>query len=174
MWSLWASGTNTEEGTPGPPPSQFPHIVFLILAITECRKNRNSNIVNDYVLFLDSDHNPHHLCLLSYRMPSDFTPVIAPHGNSKTKKPFFPTLPSTKMEIEIQNRSCGPKSALGIVSEKLGGIVDANSPCELPRNERQISYIKSKSTSSNLVLADQVFAMMRSAKEEDVVGKFVR
>ena len=102
-------------------------------------------------------------------------PITAPNGNSKTKKPFFPTLPSTKMEIEIQSRSCGPKSALDIVSEKLGGIVDADdSPCELPRNERQISYIKSKSTSSNLVLADQVFALMRSAKEEDVTGKFVR
>ena len=71
------------------------------------------------------------------------------------------TLPSTEMEIEMQSRSCGPKSALGIVTEKLGGIVDADdSPCELPTNEQRISYIKSKSTSSNLVLVDQVFAIM--------------
>ena len=78
------------------------------------------------------------------------------------------------MEIEIQSRSCGPKSALGIVSEKLGGIVDADSPCEpFLETNGKISYIKSKSTSSNPVLADQVFAMMRSA-EEDVMGKFVR
>ena len=74
----------------------------------------------------------------------------------------------------MQSRSCGPKSTLRIVSEKLGGVVDAGGPCELPRNERQISYIKSKSTSSNLPLADQVFAIMQSAKEEDVMGKFVR
>ena len=60
------------------------------------------------------------------------------------------------------------------MSEKLGGVVDADSPCELPRNERQISYIKSKTTSSNLPLADQVFAIMQSAKKEDVMGKFVR
>ena len=60
------------------------------------------------------------------------------------------------------------------MSDKLGGVVDANGPCELPRNERQISCIKSKTTSSNLPLADQVFAIMQSAKEEDVMGKFVR
>ena len=107
-------------------------------------------------------------------MPSNFTPIIAPHGNSKTKKPFFPTLPSTKLEIESQSKSSGPKTTLSLVSEKLGGVVDADSPCELPRNERQVSYIKSKSTSSNLPLADQVFAIMQSAKQEDVIGKFVR
>ena len=35
---------------------------------------------------------------------------------------------------------------MGIVSGKLGGVVDASEPCELPRNERQITYIRSKST----------------------------
>lgn len=74
----------------------------------------------------------------------------------------------------MQSRLRGPRTTLSIVSEKLGGVVDTDSPCELPRNERQISYIKSKTTSSNLPLADRVFAIMQSANEEDVMGKFVR
>ena len=80
-----------------------------------------------------------------------------------------------KAEIEMQCKSHGPKNALSIVSDKHGGIVDASSPCELPRNERQITYIKSKSTpTTSCPLADQVFAIMLSAKEEDFMGKFVR
>ena len=74
----------------------------------------------------------------------------------------------------MQSRSHGSKATLSIVSEKLGGVVDADSPCELPRNERQISYIKSKSASPSHPVVDQVFAIMQSAKEEDVMGKFVR
>ena len=143
----------------------FPMWLVVVNIFTEAQNN---------FLCIDADHNPHHLCLLSYRMPSNFTPIVAPHGNSKTKKPFFPTLPSTKLEIESQSKSSGPKTTLSLVSEKLGGVVDADSPCELPRNERQVSYIKSKSTSSNVLLADQVFAIMQSAKQEDVIGKFVR
>ena len=104
--------------------------------------------VHNVYIFVDPDRNPNHLCLLSYHMPSDFTPIIASHWNSKVKKPFFPTLPCTKMEMEMQSRSCGPKATLSIVSEKLG-VVNADGPCELPRNERQIFYIKSKSTSAN-------------------------
>lgn len=125
--------------------------------------------------FVDHEGNPHHLCLLCYRIPSDFTPVVASHGNSKLKKPFFPTLPSTKKDIEVESSSHGPKTTVRIVSNQLGGVVDAKGPCELPRNERQVTYIRSKS--SNEVSStnfDHVFAIMQSAKEEDATGKFVR
>ena len=58
-------------------------------------------------------------------------------------KPFFPTLPSTK--VAIQETSHGPKQVLAEVSRKLGGVQQASGPCELPRNERQVLYIHSKS-----------------------------
>ena len=90
--------------------------------------------------------------MLSYRIPPNFTPVITSHGNSKSDAPFFPTLPSTKVEIGIHCKSLGPKHALGIVSDKLGGILDANSPCELLRNERQVAYMKSQAKSDTLSL----------------------
>ena len=113
-------------------------------------------------------------------MPKGFIPELHPHGNDKTgKKPFFPTLPSTKKDIESEPGSHGPKRVLATVSQKLGGIQHALSPCELPRNERQVMYIHSKTKSSshggvNDPCADQVFAMMQSAKVSDGLGHFVR
>lgn len=131
--------------------------------------------------FTDSGGNPHHLCLVSYRMPTDFVPSVTPHGNSKSSVPFFPTLPSTQKAISKQCHSGGPKRVLGAVSKDLGGVLHAKSPCELPRNERQVAYLKNKSKFAEASsgtktdsLSDQVFAIMQSAKMEDHQGKFVR
>ena len=65
------------------------------------------------------------------------------HGNSKSDSPFYPTLTSTKMDIEEQCSSHCPKNTVRIVSAKLDGVMDG-SPCELPRNERQVTYFKNK------------------------------
>lgn len=104
------------------------------------------------------------------------------HGNDKTIKPFYPTLPSTKAEIESQSVSRGPKQVVATVSRKHGGVQHASSPCELLRNERQVSYIHTRKKASRVPslgdaidpLADQVFAMMQSAKLSDSLGLFVR
>lgn len=55
----------------------------------------------------------------------------------------------------------------------------ASSPCELFRNERQVSYVKSHSgciphSSGQDPMADQVFTLMQQAKMEDQDRKFVR
>ena len=42
----------------------------------------------------------------------------------------------------------GVKQVLAIVSRELGVVQHALSPCELPQNERQVSYIHSKSKAS--------------------------
>ena len=128
--------------------------------------------------FIDNCQNPHYLCLISYRLPLNFTPVISAHGNSKSKRPFFPTLPSTKIDLTEQCQSQGPKAAVRIVSKKLGGVVGSKSPCELPRNERQATYLKSKCTNSQFSndksFTDDVFVLMQRAKEKDDLGLFVR
>jgi len=107
---------------------------------------------------------------------------VSLHGNDKTIKPFYPTLPSTKAEIESQSVSRGPKQVVATVSRKHGGVQHASSPCELLRNERQVSYIHTRKKASRVPslgdaidpLADQVFAMMQSAKLSDSLGLFVR
>ena len=72
--------------------------------------------------------------------------LVASHGNSKQKVPFYPTLPSTKCLIqkEISSKQSGPKHTISIVSQKVDGVTCATSPCDLPHNERQISHLKSR------------------------------
>ena len=130
---------------------------------------------NFCLLITDPQGNPHHLCLVSYRLPHGFNPVVVPHGNSKSNQPFFPTLPSTKALIEAQSQRSGPKETLNVVSTKLGGVVNARSASQLPRNERQVSYIQSRSkphaSSSG---SDEMFEMIQQAKLGDSTGMFVR
>ena len=94
------------------------------------------------VSFVDPEGNPCHLCLLSCRFPHGFTPAVAPHRNSKSNQPFFPTLPSTKALIAAQSQSSGPKESMGVVSAAVGGALNARSASQLPRNECQVSCIK--------------------------------
>ena len=82
------------------------------------------------------------------------------------------------IQKEISNRQSGPKHALSTVSQIVGGVTSAASPCDLPRNERQVSYLKSRGAKRQLLgvqdpMADQVFTIMQQAKLEDHTGKFV-
>ena len=95
--------------------------------------------------------------------------------------PFYPTNPSTKLLIQkdVSDQQVGPKRAISVVSEKVGGVMCASSPCDLPRNEFQVSYLKSRSgsgphSSGQDPMADQVFTVMQQVKIEDQAGKFVR
>lgn len=87
----------------------------------------------------DKSFNPHPLCLVVYYIPDGFVPSILPHGNSKSSAPFFPTLPSTSKLIKEKCPDLGPKAVVSSVESSAGGIVDADYPGELPRNELQVS-----------------------------------
>ena len=73
-------------------------------------------------------------------MPEGFEPKIQPHGNSKQQKPYYPTIPSTL--AAIANDSGGPKEIISKVSASVGGVLAANDPCSLPRNEQQVTDLK--------------------------------
>ena len=137
-----------------------------------CKHPSNAQFQRLLGFVTDCNQNPHHLCLLSYRMPSGFIPSVTPHGNCKSKKPFYPTLP----DIQSQCKFNGPKSTLSLVSKNMGGVTGAKSPYDLPRNERQISYIKKQSSGmqSTSNPPDEILAVMLSAKDEDDKGKFVQ
>ena len=79
---------------------------------------------------------------------------ILSHGNSKTRTPFYPTLPSTKTLVKSQVG--GPKSLMGAVSNSLGGVMPALSPCDLPRNERHIVYLTQASISVEIASTSKV------------------
>lgn len=80
-------------------------------------------------------------------------PTVVSHGNAKTEKPFYPTLPSTVHQIKAECVVRGPKEVVASVSSTAGGITGAKYPGELPRNEQQIINFKQqipKSVSTSL------------------------
>lgn len=77
-----------------------------------------------------------------YHIPEGFTPTIVPHGNCKADTPFFPTLPSTSKAIKDKGKSHGPKEVVTSVESSVGGIVGADYPGALPRNELQVTNYK--------------------------------
>ena len=91
---------------------------------------------------LDSTGASHHLCLLVYYIPKGYVPVVLPHGNSKSNKPFFPTWSSTMKMIKTEAQHNHPKEVMASVTAKVGGVMSANAPGKLPRGERQIINTK--------------------------------
>ena len=80
--------------------------------------------------------------MVVYYIPDGYVPSVVPHGNSKSNKPFFPTLPSTAETIKEKCVSSGPKAVVACVDSSDGGIMEASYPSQLPRNEQQVSNFK--------------------------------
>ena len=86
---------------------------------------------------VDSNKQPHRLCLLVYYVSENFKPILKPHGNSESNKPCYGTLPSTIDSIAAATSS-GPKQTISEVSAAVGGVTGA---CCLPRNEQQVTDV---------------------------------
>lgn len=128
---------------------------------------------------IDASRRPHHLCMIVYHFPPSFVPTIASHGNSKDKKPFFPTWPSTRDLVKSQCLKMGPKDTIQHVTEEVGGVLQAIGPGQLPRSERQVTNIirreKLKSRCANSSNeADDLFVIMQRAHSEDSSAQFIR
>ena len=68
---------------------------------------------------------------------------IRPHGNStKDRKPFSRTQPSTIQLLKDGMKEKCPKKVMRDVETAKGGIIEASSGCELPRNRRQVYNLK--------------------------------
>ena len=110
-------------------------------------------------------------------MPEGFEPKIQPHGNSKQQKPYYPTLPSTL--AAIANDSGGPKEIISKVSASVGGVLAANDPCSLPRNEQQVTDLKRhrkhpQSGHGVVSNTDELGIVMHKAYIEDGESCFIR
>ena len=115
-----------------------------------------------------------------YYIPPGFTPTIISHGNSKSAQPYFPTLPSTALQIKEKCTSQGPKEVVSSVENASGGILDASYPGQLPRNEQQVSNFKHHvpmSTGQSLSgrsESNELYGIMLHAHLEDGNRKFIR
>ena len=127
---------------------------------------------------LDSSQRPHHLCLVVYRFPPSFVPKISSHGNSKEKRPFYPTWPSTRDLIKSRCIKEGPKETIEHVSSQVGGVAQALGPGQLPRSEKQVTNMrrseKLKGRNKGDAAADDLFVVMQRAHTEDPSVQFVR
>ncbi len=111
-------------------------------------------------------------------------PTVVGHGNAKSEKPFYPTLPSTVQCIKSECSSAGPKEVVAFVSSAAGGIVGASYPGELPRNEQQVSNFKQRKpqvAGANMGVhlqahgeANDLYSIMLQAHLEDTDKKFAR
>ena len=113
-------------------------------------------------------------------MPVDFIPSLSSHGNAKESKPFHPTWPSTLQRVKEECSTKGPKAVVEVISGEVGGIVGATASGQLPRNEKQVSNLKRKVTSTvsswnhGDAAADNLFIVMQRAHTQDPNAMFVR
>ena len=103
---------------------------------------------------------------LVYHVPKGFIPVSLLHGNSKSKKPYLTTWPSTMKMIKSEMKHSGPKEVVSSVSVKVGGAIQATAPGELPRGERQVINAKHALRFKSEDV-DELFVVMQKAKAED-------
>jgi hypothetical protein len=105
---------------------------------------------------------------------------INPHGNSKsTSKSFSRTKPSTLKLIKKSVKSNRPLSVLRSIENKFGGVMNASSSCELPRDRRQIYNAKQKLVAdqekSLFSSKDTLACVMQKCKETALTGDaFIR
>ena len=88
--------------------------------------------------------------------------VTAKHGNSKSKKEFFPIRSTVKDKIcsEFSHSGKGNKEILRELHESSGGLM-CDDPSNLPRSSNQIKDFRRDS-----VIKDQLFDIIYSAKEK--------
>ena len=53
--------------------------------------------------------------------------------------PFQPTWSSTKKHIKQESSKDGPKCVVASLSAKVGGVMEAKAPGQLPRDEKQVT-----------------------------------
>ena len=101
------------------------------------------------------------------------------HGNNKKKQPYCRTNPSTMMMIKHESKSAGPKDTVCRMYNKQGGMIEAKSLGELPRNHAQVANMRRSSDMipslcSKKTFKDPLFMVMEQCKSQDGKDKFVR
>ena len=74
------------------------------------------------------------------------------------------------------SEDCGPKEGVARISFKVGGILQVCCPGELPRNERQATYLqcinKKQYCTDQVASSEELYAVMFCAK--DMHARFIR
>ena len=105
---------------------------------------------------------------VQYSFSSKPHPILQkPHGNSKFSKPFVRTTPSTLQKLkECRRANQLPKQAVSAVTKEKGGIVNARTIGDIPRNRRQVYNIKRNQGEDGDALLS-VMAMCKQSMDKD-------
>ena len=108
------------------------------------------------------------LALVQYTFSSSPHPIIQkPHGNSKERKPFVRTAPSTLQKLKECSKTQTAKRAIFSVTEDKGGVINAKAVGDLPHNRKQIYNIQSRETLGGGDALLSVMAMCKQSLGKD-------
>lgn len=130
----------------------------------------------------DFEGNLWKLCFVQYQFDETEHDVsILPHGNRKSSsKPYIRTEKSVLERIKREPANAKPRHTFDDISEERGGVLQASSASSLPRDKKQVTYLKSSHNSSkitNLDLAskrDPFLAMTVKCKQEESGDPYIR
>ena len=101
---------------------------------------------------------------------------LKPHGSSKAgcAIPYLRTYKSTvaKMKNNLGGNRTGLKRAVHQIEDEVGGLEHCNSVGQLPRNERQVKYLKGECQPRKV--EDPIFQITEKMKEQSQGEKFIR
>lgn len=131
-------------------------------------------------IHLDSQGQVQQLAFVQYAFDRyEHTIDIRPHGNSKGNKPFSRSKFSTISMLKKSVKTKQPLKALREVENIRGGIMNAKSGCDLPRNRKQVHNLKyaSKSppcSSASISPTDVLAQVMQMCKDSSGCEAYVR
>ena len=139
-----------------------------------------------YIILADSQNQIQKLAFVQYAFDrNEHSIELKPHGNSKKRNKLFSrSKPSTIELLKKSAQTNAPRKALREVENLRGGVVGAQSGCDLPRNRKQVynlNYAKKSSHSGsssslcgNVQRTDVLAQVMQMCKESTGSGMFVR
>ena len=132
-----------------------------------------------FILYTDYKNNLQSLAFVQYSFDRLAHPIrLPPHGNSKGKKPFSRTKPSTIRLIKSAVESKPPRKAFREIENIKGGVMGAAAGCDLPRDRKQVQNLKYSESHSDLLckpstdILAHVMQICKDSAESDSV--FVR
>ena len=101
-------------------------------------------------MYVDGNGQRHKYALIQYLFDGPEVEVkVKPHGNSKHARPYFRTSESTKKRLQEIATSEKPKETINTLMMESGGELYARSAACVPRDSRQISYLREKKHSKD-------------------------
>ena len=147
------------------------HTVFRRTFVNRSDNSMRKTIVN----VVHPDRRHHKLVFVRYYFEGAPEHIIKlkPHGNAKSglAMPYLRTYRSTmsKMAIAVSGKEKSLKRVVQQIEDDVGGLEQCNSVGQLPRNERQVKYLKGECRPPKIM--DTIFQITEKIKEQSQDGK---